>query len=345
MFGTRATACCPPSLDALLTSQLKQRLVRWAGGLIAVAGILAFILSPIISATLFSTLWGIEPLTYIGAALLIVGLAALSTSYLAPQLLGRQTAPATDEERTAQRWGQLTQEYFEVFHHDLGRPLRRILGKERELRTLLQTTEANEYPAVKELLDEIEGQAPNFRLMMSNVQVLVQLEAPDAPLQLQPVEPAEVVRRIIDRYNFVAAEQDKQITWWSEPSEFGLVYCDSAAIEHIVTNLVDNTVRFASQHVEVSLTKNLSHFFIRVWDDGPGIAAHYIPHIFDRGWTPEMARREERTSSGLGLFIARSLARRHGGELTVESATLPHPEHHTTFLLTLPRREAAEPLS
>ena len=326
----------------MLSSQLKQRLLRWVGGLIALAGIVAFILSPIISATLFSTLWGIEPLTYIGAALLIVGLAVLSAFYLAPQLLGRKAAPAGDEERTAQRWGQLTQEYFEVFYHDLGRPLRRILGKERELRTLLQTNETSEYPAIKELLDEIEGQAPNFRLMMSNIQVLVQLEAPDAPLQLQPVEPAEVVRRIIDRYYFVAAEQDKQITWWSEPPEFGLVYCDSAGIEHIVTNLVDNTVRFATQHVEVSLTKNLGHFFIRVWDDGPGIAAQYIPHIFDRGWTPEMARREERTSSGLGLFIARSLARRNGGDLTVESASLPHPEHHTTFLLTLPRREAAE---
>ena len=323
----------------MLSSQLMQRLVRWAGGLVAVAGIVAFILSPIISAAVFSTLWGIEPLTYIGAALLILGLAALSTSYLAAQLLGRGGEPAGGEEQTAQRWGQLTQEYFDIFHHDLGRPLQRILGKERELRTLLQT---NEYPAIKELLDEIEGQAPNFRLMMSNIQVLVQLEASDAPLQLHPVEPAEVVRRIIDRYYFVAAGQDKQLTWWSEPPEFGLVYGDSAAIEHIVTNLVDNTVRFATSRVEVSLTKNLGHFFIRVWDDGPGVAAQYIPHIFDRGWTPEMARREERTSSGLGLFIARSLARRNGGDLTVESAGLPHPEHHTTFLLTLPRREAAE---
>jgi signal transduction histidine kinase len=66
---------------------------------------------------------------------------------------------------------------------------------------------------------------------------------------------------------------------------------------------------------------NPSHFFIRVWDDGPGIALQYQRHIFDHGWTPQVARREEKTSSGLGLFIARTLAKRSGGDITIESAT------------------------
>jgi two-component system heavy metal sensor histidine kinase CusS len=191
---------------------------------------------------------------------------------------------------------------------------------------------------VKDLLDEIEKQTPNFRLMLSNIQVLVQLESPEEPARLQPVEPSELIRRIVDRYTSLAAEANKEITWWSEPSEFGIVYSDSAAIEHIVTNLVDNAVRFATSQVEVKLTKNPSHFFIRVWDDGPGVAPQYTPHIFDRGWTPEVARREEKSSSGLGLFIARTLAQRAGGELTVESVVAPEPDHHTALLLGLPLR-------
>ena len=189
-------------------------------------------------------------------------------------------------------------------------------------------------PSVKELLDEIERQAPNFRLMMSNIRVLVQLESPEVLSDRQPVEPSEVVRRIVDRYTPVAMEAGKEITWWAEPSEFGIVYADSSSIEHVVTNLVDNAVRFATTHVEVKLTKNPSHFFIRVWDDGPGIASQYSQHLFDRGWTPEVARREEKTSSGLGLFIARTVARRHGGDLSVESST--ELEHYTAFLLSLP---------
>ena len=197
-------------------------------------------------------------------------------------------------------------------------------------------------PGVKDLLDEIERQTPNFRLMMSNIQVLIELESPENDDQLQPVEPVEVIRRIADRYTAVASEADKEISWWSEPAELGLVYANTNAIEHIVTNLVDNAVRFADTHVEVKLTNNPSHFFIRVWDDGPGIGRQYVQHLFDRGWTPEVVRREEKSSSGLGLFIARSLARRSGGDLTVESDDNAEGEHHTAFLLSLPSNLEAQ---
>ena len=156
------------------------------------------------------------------------------------------------------------------------------------------------------------------------------------------MEPNELIRRIADRYTPVAAEAGKEITWWSEPSELGLVYANTNAIEHIVTNLVDNAVRFAGTHVEVKLTKNPTHFFVRVWDDGPGIGTQYVPYLFDRGWTPEVVRREEKSSSGLGLFIARSLARQSGGDLTVESDDSPDGEHHTAFLLSLPSNLTAQ---
>ncbi len=306
---------------------------RGIGGLIVAAGATSIILAPFVGKAFSETLWGVEPLTYVGAALLISGLGVVSLSYVVPTLTDRHGKP---DQR--QQWSQVTQEYFELFHHDLGRPLRRILGKERELRAVLQSSGAGADPMVNELLDEIEKQAPNFRLMMSNIQVLVQLEASDSQARSEAIEPSEVVRKIVDRYASLASESQKEITWWAEPSEFGIIYSNSSAIEHIVANLVDNAVRFAKTQIEVRLTANPSHFFIRVWDDGPGIAAHYIQHVFDRGWTPEVARREEKSSSGLGLFIGSTLARRYGGDLTVESVAEPDPEHHTSFLLSLPLR-------
>ena len=312
---------------------------RIIGGLAGLIGAFSLILSPFIGESLSSNLWGVEPLAYIGSVLLIAGLGIVSLSYVAFGVPERKTAQGVVDGGPEQQWALVTQQYFELFHHDLGRPLRRILGKERELRAILQTSGAETHPLVKELLDEIEGQAPNFRLMMSNIQVLVQLEAPSAPAQPQPVEPSAVVRKIVERYSSLATEDRKEITWWAEPTEFGIVYSDSSAIEHIVTNLCDNAVHFATSQVEIKLTKNPSHFFVRVWDDGPGISAQYMQHIFDRGWTPEVARREEKSSSGVGLFIARTLAKRYGGDLTVESVAEPDENHHTAFLLSLPLRE------
>ncbi len=311
--------------------------VRVAGALAAIGGAILLVLSPFIGDSVFSKLWAVEPLAYIGAVLVAAGMLATSLAYVVPEIVARKRGVRVDD---LDRWVRTTQDYFDLFHHDLGRPLRRILGKERELRALLASSSAGVSSEVKELLDEIEGQAPNFRLMMSNIQVLVQLEMPGAPRTPEPVEPSEIVRRIVDRYGAVAEEAGKSITWWTEPTEFGIVYADSSAMEHIVTNLVDNALRFARSQVEVKLTRNQDHFFVRVWDDGGGISPQYLPHIFDRGWTPQVARREEKNSSGIGLFIAKTLAEANGGALTVESSSAPDPETHTTFLLGLPLGEA-----
>ena len=315
-----------------------QAVARAAALLIVAAAAACLGLAPLIGEALFAAIWGVEPLTYIGAALLIVGLAALALTYALPQAL-RRGASEGNERRDMRDWSSVTQQYFELFDHDLGRPLRRILGKERELRAFLRASDDDNSAEVVDLLDEIEMQAPNFRLMMSNIRVLIQLEAPDASFRPQPVEAAAVVRRIVDRYIPVASDANKSITWWAEPSEFGIVYSDSAAIEHIVTNLVDNAIRFADSQVEVGLSRDEARFFVRVWDDGPGVPARYRRHIFERGWTPAVARREEKTSSGLGLYIAHTLAVRYGGDLAIESAA-SEPDEQAAFALSLPLNDA-----
>lgn len=309
------------------------RAARLVGGVIAAVGVLSVILAPMLGSGLSTRLWGVEPLAYVGALLLIAGLGAVALSYTAPAYLNRSAALDMQTSGADQEWSRITQQYFELFEHDLGRPLRRILGLERELRAQ-SSGDASEL-AAKGLFDEIEQQTANFRLMMSNIQVLIQMEGPQGNAPLDPVEPSQIVRRIADRYAFSAQESGKEITWWAEPDEFGIVHANSSALEHIVANLVDNAARYAESHIEIKLTKNPTHIFVRVWDDGPGILSQYLPHLFDRGWTPEVARREEKTSSGLGLFIARTLAQRFGGNLTVTSET-EGSEHHTAFLLGLP---------
>ena len=325
-----------PRLD--IPTGFRLPLAIWlGGGLVAFTGLIFLILSFFIGSAVSDSLWGVEPLAYIGGLALIVGLAVVAAG-LAATAIGANghNREAPTGEQQSEHWRETTRQFFELFDHDLGRPLRRIAGKERELRAAIRAAGGPEDPAVQELMDEIARQTPNFRLMLSNIQVLVQLEAPGGAPPTGPVEPSEVVRRIADRYFPVAAEAGKELTWWAEPPDFGIVSSDSHAIEHIVANLVDNAVTHAVGNVEISLSKDDTRFYVQVWDDGPGIASHYLEYLFDRGWTPEVGRREEKTTSGLGLFIARTLARRCGGELTVESVAAPQDGHHTAFLLALP---------
>ena len=283
-------------------------------------------------ARMFPEPWAIEPLSYIGIAGVVLGLATAVSVYVVSSMRHRHTNGLNG----ADDWSKLTEQHFETFQHDLGRPMRRILGKCREVRGVLAATGEDVSAVIHELLDEIEEQAPSFRLMMGNIQVMINLETPDAPIERYPVEPSAVVSRIVERYTGQAAEQGKDIAWWSEPEDFGLVYSDAAALEHIIANLVDNALRYGGDYIEITVTRDSRNFQVRVSDDGPGIPVHYRTHLFDRGWTPQLGRSEEKTSSGLGLYISRTLARRYGGDLSVESTLATAEGAHTVFTLTLP---------
>jgi hypothetical protein len=315
---------------------LNNQVFKWlkiAGVALAVTGLVLVLFSPLIGESVSpGALWWIEPIAYIGAGIFILG---AIVAFAAIQFASSRVAEV-DKDRT---WSQVTQDYFDTFAHDMGRPLRRILGKQREARALLNETGEVTQHMVAELLDEIENQAPNFRLMIENVRVLIDLEDESAEPAIEPVDAAAIVRNVSDRYTPIARERGLELVWWCEPSEFGLVYGDGSALDHVITNLVDNAAKFAEGQIEISLTRTESTFIVRVWDDGKGIAESHLAHVFDRGWTPELSARAEKQSSGLGLFIANSLSERSGGELIVDSQQANEDSsdgHYTTFTLALP---------
>jgi len=308
-------------------------ILRMVGIAVALIGLLLVVLSPLIGESITrGSLWWIEPVAYIGSGVFILG--AL-VAFGAIQFNTRRIA----EQSGSRTWSQITQDYFDTFAHDMGRPLRRILGKQREARALLNETGEVTQHMVSELLTEIENQAPNFRLMIENVRVLVDLEDADAEPAIEPVDVAAIVRNVSDRYTPIARERGLELVWWCEPSEFGLVYGDGSALDHVITNLVDNATKFAEGHIEIQLTRTENSYLVRVWDDGVGISESHLAHVFDRGWTPELSARSEKQSSGLGLFIASTLSEHCGGELLVESQQsngASTGEHSTTFTLSLP---------
>ncbi len=309
------------------------KLLKIGGASLAAIGLVLVLLSPVIGEPISpGSLWWIEPVAYIGSGIFFLGAIAAFISVL---MASRRLGDAADD----RSWSRVTQDYFDTFAHDMGRPLRRILGKQREVRALIKETGETTPRMVLELLDEIEQQAPNFRLMIENVRVLVDLEDENAQPAVEPVDAAAVIRNITDRYIPIARDRGIDLVWWCEPGEFGLVYGDAYALDHVVTNLVDNATKFAEGQIEIRLTRNEANFLVRVWDDGLGIAESHLAHVFDRGWTPELSARREKQSSGLGLFIASSLSERCGGELLVESKQShsgDSSEHHTAFTLSLP---------
>jgi OmpR-family two-component system manganese-sensing sensor histidine kinase len=118
------------------------------------------------------------------------------------------------------------------------------------------------------------------------------------------------------------------------------VYGNPDQIERIVGNLVQNAIRYtpAGGSVTVVCAKDRWGSRVTVTDTGIGIAAEHLERIFDRFWRADAGRSED-GGSGLGLTIARELARRHGGDIAVTSRL----GVGSLFAVTFPSRPPRNP--
>jgi PAS domain S-box-containing protein len=108
---------------------------------------------------------------------------------------------------------------------------------------------------------------------------------------------------------------------------------DRGRLGQVFQNLLDNAIKYApSGEIVVRVVPNDSEVLISVADQGPGIAREELPRLFDRFYRSD-ATADDATGFGIGLHVARSLVRAHGGRIWVES----QPGRGSEFFFTLPR--------
>src|ERR1044072_2800960 len=120
------------------------------------------------------------------------------------------------------------------------------------------------------------------------------------------------------------------------------VYADSHRLEHMLTNHVDNGIKFSHEKGTVSIKYEAGERDrILVTDDGDGIPAQHLERLFERFYRVDRARSRELGGTGLGLAIVKHLALLHGGEVTIESEL----GKGSTFTLHLPKKPSISPNS
>ena len=108
--------------------------------------------------------------------------------------------------------------------------------------------------------------------------------------------------------------------------------CRSLAIKRALSNLIDNAVKYGG-NAAVSLVVLRDELEITIDDDGPGIPHDQIEAVFDPFYRVESSRSRETGGSGLGLTVARSLIRSHGGEIALQNG----PKAGLRVTVRLPR--------
>lgn len=118
-------------------------------------------------------------------------------------------------------------------------------------------------------------------------------------------------------------------------------YADEQKIDQVLVNLVNNAVKYAPESLEVTIevVKTIDSLKISVSDQGKGIPAESIPHLFERYYRVDESAKEK-PGLGLGLFICSEIIRRHGGTMGVESQI----GKGSTFWFTIPLSEPEHPV-
>lgn len=169
----------------------------------------------------------------------------------------------------------------------------------------------------------------------ADVAALAQAEEAHATIAPEPIDVAELV----ESATAAVAEgyAAKQVSLTSRVTGTIRFWADRQRVGQILTNLLDNALRHtpAHGHVHVGATSDADAVVFTVADDGEGVAAEHLPHLFERFYRADSARDRTRGGAGIGLAIAKALAEAHGGHIRVESRGRGTG---TTFAVSLPIR-------
>jgi two-component system OmpR family sensor kinase/two-component system sensor histidine kinase BaeS len=169
--------------------------------------------------------------------------------------------------------------------------------------------------------------------LVEDLRLLTLAETRQLPLNLQPVHLGDIAQNTLRLFEAEAAEK-QMILRGNIPPDLPLVDADPHRIEQVIANLLSNALRHSPEvtgQITLSLEQTPNGVKLIVSDNGPGIPASDLPHLFDRFWRGDKSRARSSGGAGLGLAITKQLIAMHGGTIGVESV----PGEGSTFWFTL----------
>jgi heavy metal sensor kinase len=187
-----------------------------------------------------------------------------------------------------------------------------------------------------EVLDSAAEEVAGMSKIVDDLLTLAHRDENSLELLLAPVDLGEIATAAAAQLRPLAEEGGVRLTveTLSVP-----VVADQARVTQVVTNLVDNALKYtgAGGSVRVRVWAEAGWGGLAVTDTGPGIGSQDLPKVFDRFFRLDAARTRVQGGSGLGLAICKELVEAHGGRIWAESV----PGAGSTFSLTLPSRPPA----
>jgi signal transduction histidine kinase len=221
-------------------------------------------------------------------------------------------------ERAARREAEIANrakdEFLATISHELRTPLSAILGWAVIARK--NTTS----PEVERALTTIERNARAQMRIIEDVLDVGRVVSGKLQLEISATEVADAIDGAVQAVR--PAADAKQVALAVEIApDVGVIDADAGRLQQIAWNLLSNAIKFTPKggHVGVSARRTRSSVVIQVSDDGQGVRAEFLPHLFEPFRQADGSTTRRHGGLGLGLAIVKQLVDAHGGTITAHS--------------------------
>ena len=231
---------------------------------------------------------------------------------------------------------QSRQEFVANVSHELKTPMTSMKVLAASL-----LSEENVDPAVyREFLEDIDHEIDRENKIISDLLDMVKEDRTNTDLEVTETDINALAKAVMKRLRPIAEVSDIALTLVNRREVIAEV--DITRINLVLTNLVENAIKYNYEHGEVIVTVDADdeYFSFTVADNGIGIPEEDLNRIYERFFRVDKSRSREIGGTGLGLSITRSAILRHHGTISVES----REGEGTTFIVRIPLRYSAEPM-
>jgi len=212
--------------------------------------------------------------------------------------------------------------------HELQTPLSIIKGYTDTLSRVEGKWDEN---TVREGLKVIEEESDRLSQVMSKLLLASRLSTRTLTLNTEPVQLAALVQKVVRRQSKFSAIHTFAVDF---PPDFPMVKVEPQLMEEVLTNLIENAIKYSPKGGKVSISGNKEEHQVKiaVSDQGMGIPIGDMEHLFEKFQRGKKGQSQRIQGTGLGLYICKSIIEAHGGKLEVSSQI----GKGSTFIFTLP---------
>lgn len=227
-----------------------------------------------------------------------------------------------------ERLEHVRQEFLSNVSHELRTPLTSIIA----FVETLENGALDDSESCQRFLSIIRKNASRMHGLIDDILELTAIEGGNVRLRAAPVELHKLVQDVCG--SLAAKAEAQNVTLRNDVASEVRVYADARRLEQMITNLIDNGIKFSRDRGTVAISyESGARDMILVRDNGDGIPAQHLERLFERFYRVDRARSRDMGGTGLGLAIVKHLALLHRGEVTVTSEL----GKGTTFTIHLPK--------